>query len=169
MDIYLSDADFQELLSVLAARGREADATEQARIESLIGRLYLSARPKVSPANTESVKSNGGVKCDMIDGPCSCGAWHTTKSVYKKYPSIRLDPTPRYAAPNGLVIDEDGDYLIYAKAQDGIEFIGYKSSLDDAKQSWAEASITFGQRGVKPEDAKIFRKTRNGYKRVTNA
>ena len=22
------------------------------------------------------IGTNGGVKCDVIEGPCSCGAWH---------------------------------------------------------------------------------------------
>ncbi len=23
-----------------------------------------------------SLGENGGVKCDVVDGPCACGAWH---------------------------------------------------------------------------------------------
>ena len=27
-------------------------------------------------AQNNKVKYNGGVKCDMTEGPCACGAWH---------------------------------------------------------------------------------------------
>lgn len=27
--------------------------------------------------------SNGGVRCDTIDGPCACGAWHFEKEKKK--------------------------------------------------------------------------------------
>ncbi|MHA1469123.1 MAG: hypothetical protein ACTSSP_01030 [Candidatus Asgardarchaeia archaeon] len=27
--------------------------------------------------------SNGGVRCDTIDGPCACGAWHVAKEKRK--------------------------------------------------------------------------------------
>lgn len=28
--------------------------------------------------------SNGGQKCDNVDGPCSCGAWHNRVNMVKK-------------------------------------------------------------------------------------
>ena len=28
--------------------------------------------------------TNGGTKCDVIDGPCSCGAWHKKEDKIKK-------------------------------------------------------------------------------------
>ena len=37
--------------------------------------------------------SNGGVKCDAIDGPCSCGAWHSRieKEEYIKNEKIKKE------------------------------------------------------------------------------
>lgn len=32
-------------------------------------------------AGTEKSGYNGGVKCDVKDGPCACGAWHTTEKA----------------------------------------------------------------------------------------
>ncbi len=33
---------------------------------------------------------NGGVQCDLDDGPCSCGAWHkVTEDRVKQYPIWR--------------------------------------------------------------------------------
>ena len=29
-----------------------------------------------NPARHHTHYMNGGVVCDMIDGPCACGAWH---------------------------------------------------------------------------------------------
>jgi hypothetical protein len=31
---------------------------------------------KIEAAGRRSTKTNGGVRCDVSSGPCSCGAWH---------------------------------------------------------------------------------------------
>ena len=31
---------------------------------------------KAAPLKPEDVRYNGGQRCDMLSGPCSCGAWH---------------------------------------------------------------------------------------------
>ncbi len=28
--------------------------------------------------------TNGGAKCDVLEGPCACGAWHTKEEMQKR-------------------------------------------------------------------------------------
>lgn len=28
--------------------------------------------------------TNGGTKCDVLEGPCACGAWHTKEEMQKR-------------------------------------------------------------------------------------
>ncbi len=41
-------------------------------------------------ANMPTVGYNGGVKCDVTEGPCSCGAWHPeSKAPPPWHPSMK--------------------------------------------------------------------------------
>lgn len=35
------------------------------------------------------INTNGGVVCDMIDGPCACGAWHCRKDWLDKIKTVK--------------------------------------------------------------------------------
>ena len=69
-----SEMSFDELMKSLDAR---PDNLERS-FEDLValattedGAIDLSVF-----ANAPAVGYNGGVKCDVTSGPCSCGAWH---------------------------------------------------------------------------------------------
>jgi len=36
---------------------------------------------KITPLPKGVKQTNAGQSCDMLDGPCSCGAWHKNKSM----------------------------------------------------------------------------------------
>lgn len=40
-------------------------------VDGAVSGLLMEAHTDVS------TRSNGGIKCDVFDGPCACGAWHT--------------------------------------------------------------------------------------------
>ena len=40
---------------------------------------------------------NGGIGCDMLDGPCSCGAWHA-----KERDKVQL-PDGRWASRHNMI------------------------------------------------------------------
>lgn len=35
---------------------------------------------------------NGGVRCDTIEGPCACGAWHNPDEMAEKIQEL-IEPT----------------------------------------------------------------------------
>lgn len=41
-------------------------------INGAIDALILEAHSEMHP----SLGSNGGIRCDVMSGPCACGAWH---------------------------------------------------------------------------------------------
>lgn len=46
---------------------------------------------KAIPLKPKDSRYNGGQKCDMAEGPCSCGAWHENLKKLKKEQKKRID------------------------------------------------------------------------------
>ena len=44
--------------------------------------MYLDKKMNAKPAKGKIVFYNGGVKCDVVFGPCSCGSWHTPRQIF---------------------------------------------------------------------------------------
>jgi hypothetical protein len=53
---------------------------------------------KVTPLKPEDARYNGGQRCDMLSGPCSCGAWHDPKMPKK---TIKSDKKQSKRSING--------------------------------------------------------------------
>lgn len=44
-------------------------------------RLRRGRRGVIPLKDTDPPRYNGGIRCDMLVGPCSCGAWHSPAAV----------------------------------------------------------------------------------------
>jgi len=60
-----------------ALRARIHDLTlENSSLRRTLRRISAESNWAPLPADAEPI-FNGGVACDMLIGPCACGAWHT--------------------------------------------------------------------------------------------
>lgn len=98
---------------------RNADAfsaieKELAEAKESIKRLQGKAEFDM-PVNMQGKHFNAGVdSCDMIDGPCACGAWHNAKEWIEKL-NIKLDFAKKENQAFGnvlAVIHRDGGHYI---------------------------------------------------------
>lgn len=57
--------------------------------------------------------SNGGVACDVADGPCACGAWHNKKEMIRRLRSDVIGRALLMALggldPCGMKCDQDNN------------------------------------------------------------
>lgn len=74
VDVAVVCQGFRELAAERAQWRRDTAEVERLRTEVSILRNkaeFETMDPRSPP------KFNGGVQCDMVTGPCACGAWHT--------------------------------------------------------------------------------------------
>lgn len=69
-----SEMSFDELMKSVGGRPDNLDRSFEELVASATtedGAIDLAALD-----DAPAVGYNGGVKCDVTSGPCSCGAWH---------------------------------------------------------------------------------------------